>query len=89
MPTTRPRYPVTETDDIAEALEAAARLWPEDQGRPVALLRRLIAAGYQQIAPEAAHARSERLAALERVSGSYPGVFGSGYLERLREEWPH
>ncbi len=29
VPTTRPRHVVTETDDLADALDAAARLWPE------------------------------------------------------------
>jgi hypothetical protein len=28
MPTTRPRHFVTETDDLAEALDEAARRWP-------------------------------------------------------------
>jgi hypothetical protein len=28
MPTTRPRYPVTETDDIAAILDEAALKWP-------------------------------------------------------------
>ena len=29
MPTTKRRYPVTETDDIAAVLDEAARRWPD------------------------------------------------------------
>ena len=40
MPTTRPRHQVTETDEVARALDLAARRWPgESRGR---LLVRLV-----------------------------------------------
>lgn len=88
MPTTRRRHAVTETPEIHEALAAAARRWPEDRDRPAALLHRLIAEGRRSIDPQIAASRSNRLAALSRISGSYTGLYEPDYLERLREDWP-
>ena len=91
MPTTRPRHALTETPELAEALRAAARRWPQDRGRPSVLLRRLIDEGVRSIEPDgaAAAARStSRLDALQRISGSYTGLYEPGYLESLRGEWP-
>lgn len=88
MPTSRPRHAVTETPDVAEALVAAATRWPEDRGRPSVLLRRLIAEGRRSIEPDVVDARSERLAALRRLSGSCTGLYEPGYLDELRSEWP-
>ena len=48
----------------------------------------LIEEGHRSIAPEAAERRSNRLAALGRVSGSYTGVYEPGHLDDLRAEWP-
>jgi hypothetical protein len=53
VPTTKPRHAVTETPEVAEALAAAARRWPEDRGRPGRLLRRLIREGHRGIEPGA------------------------------------
>jgi hypothetical protein len=86
MPTTRPRHFVTETDDLAAALDAAAARWPD---LPRAqLLVRLALEGHRaaQRAHEARHRR--RLAALRTHSGALTGVYGPDYLQRLREEWP-
>jgi len=39
MPTTRPRYAVTDTGDTAEMLDMAQRAWPEITDRRQLLLR--------------------------------------------------
>lgn len=39
MPTTRPRYSVTDTGRTAELLDVAARAWPDVQDRKELLLR--------------------------------------------------
>ena len=49
MPTTKRRYPVTETPEVSEALHAAARRWPEDRDKPARLLRHLIEEGFKSI----------------------------------------
>ncbi|NNG35542.1 hypothetical protein [Nakamurella aerolata] len=88
MPTTKHRYPVTETPEVAAALAAAARRWPDDRDRPSRLLRRLIVEGHRSIDPAIHADRSARLAALERVSRSFTGMYEPDYLARLRGDWP-
>jgi len=86
MPTTRPRHLVTETDDLAEALDAAAVQWP-GLSRPQLLVRlALQGSGTAQRAQEARRAR--RLEALDRHSGTLTGAYEPDYLTRLREDWP-
>jgi len=86
MPTTRPRHFVTETDDLAKALDAAASRWP-DLSRPQ-LLVRLALEGHQSAQQAQEDRRSRRLAAVRKHSGVLTGAYGPDYLRRLREEWP-
>lgn len=71
MPTTHPRYTVTDTGDVRAMLDLARRRWPEVTDRRQLLLR-LAAAGRDAIAGDAAvadlQARRERQqAALRRA----------------------
>jgi len=88
MPTTRPRHLVTETDQVAQALDDAARRWPEDRGSRAKLLLHLIEEGHRALLDEAGDRRRARLAAIKRTGGSLSGVYDDDYLERLREDWP-
>lgn len=83
MPTTRPRYTVTDTGDLSDQLDLAQRRWPEIRDRKVLLLR-LVEAGREAIAREAA----DRAQAVEETAGALSGVYEPGELERLREDWP-
>jgi hypothetical protein len=91
MPTTKARHTVTETDEIARALAAAARRWPQDSSRPGRLIAHLIEEGRLAIEPEVDAAIEERRAVIRRLAGSMTGVF-SGQdaisLDQLRDEWP-
>jgi hypothetical protein len=86
VPTSRPRHFVTETDDLAQALDAASVRWP-DLSRSQ-LLVRLALEGHRA----AQHAHDERcrrrLAAVRKHSGLLTGAYGPDYLDRLRAEWP-
>lgn len=86
MPTTRPRHFVTETDELAAALDAAARRLP-DKSRSQ-LLVQLALEGHRaaQQAHDERHRR--RLAAVHTHSGALTGTYGADYLEGLSEEWP-
>lgn len=85
MPTSRPRHQITETEDIARALDGAARRWP---GEPRArLLLRLVELGSGALAREQDTELTERRAAIEETSGKYTGMFGND-LSELREDWP-
>lgn len=88
MPTTRPRYWVTETDEVAAALKLAAARWPEDAARPSRLLARLVQEGGESIAPARRRARERRRRVVERTGGKYTDLYTPGYVEKLRREWP-
>ncbi len=83
MPTTRPRYTVTDSGEVSKLLEVAERRWPEVRSRKELLLR-LAAAGREAIEREGA----ARRAAVAETAGTLSGVYEPGELERLREDWP-
>lgn len=86
MPTTRPRHFITETDDLARALDVAAARWP-GLSRPQ-LLVRLALEGHRLGRQALEDRRRRRLAAVRQHSGILTGAYGADYLPRLREEWP-
>ena len=83
MPTTKPRYTVTDSGAVSELLDEAQRRWPEIRDRKELLLR-LAAVGREAIAREGAARRS----AVEETAGALSGVYEPGELARLREDWP-
>ena len=86
MPTTRPRHVVTETDELAAALDAATTRWP-DLTRPQLLVR--LALESSQAVRHASNARrAQQLAAIARHSGAVTGAYTGDYLETLRRDWP-
>lgn len=86
MPTTRPRHFVTETDDLAEALDEAARRWPNLSRAQ--LLVRLALEGHHAAERTRDERRRRRLQAIRTHSGSLDGVYGPDYLKKLRADWP-
>jgi hypothetical protein len=84
MPTKRHRLLVTETDELAAALDEAARRWP-DLSR-ARLLTRLAAEGQRALHDEAASER--RVAGVRQSAGSVGAVWPPNARERLRQEWP-
>jgi hypothetical protein len=88
MPTTHRRHAVTETEDIAAALDVARNAWPELADKPGALLRRLILAGEEAVQARRHRTVDGRRQAIERTSGTLTGVYGPGYLDELRQDWP-
>jgi hypothetical protein len=85
MPTRRPRLTVTETDELAAALHAAAARWP-DVGSRRELLLRLVERGRIVIEREIDVER--RRAAIRSTSGALTGSYESHYRERLGDDWP-
>jgi len=87
MPTTRPRLTITETDDVAKALDEAATRWPDVRSRRELLLR-LVEQGRGALARESEHEVEQRREAIRRTSGALSGAYEPDYLERLRGDWP-
>lgn len=86
MPTTRPRYQITETDEVARALDAAAARWP---GEPRSkLVVRLILENGADVAEVSAEETARRRAALDAIGDRFRGMYPPGYREELRNEWP-
>jgi hypothetical protein len=88
MPTSRKRHVVTETDDVAQAIDDAARQWPEERGNRPRLLLRLLAEGHRAVTDERGRRVRQRREAIARTSGALTGSYGEGYLDELRDEWP-
>ncbi len=83
MPTTRPRYTITDTGELSELLDEAQRRWPEVEDRKELLLR-LLTVGRRAIEREA----TERSTAIKETAGALTGVFRTDELERLHADWP-
>jgi hypothetical protein len=83
VPTTKPRYTVTDTGELSERLDRAQRRWPEVRDRKELLLR-LAAAGEEAIEREG----EDRARVIEATAGALSGVYEPGELTRLREDWP-
>ncbi len=83
MPTTKPRYTITDTGELSEQLNEAQRRWPDVRDRKELLLR-LAAAGRDAIEREA----SRRSDAIRQTAGALTGVYRADELKRLRDDWP-
>lgn len=84
--TTRPRYQVTETPDVAEALDRAAKRWPGESRSK--LLLRLIEVGGGILEHDERVEDGAHCAAVLASSGRYPNAFGPNYVAELRADWP-
>lgn len=84
MPTTRRRHQVTETEDIAAAVETGLQEWPDLSRSDV--IRELILKGAESLnltAVERALAVELALKELESLNIRYP----KDYLEDIRKDW--
>ncbi len=88
MPTTRPRHVITESDALARALDDAAYRWPADRSNRAKLLLHLLEEGHHALVAQRERAEDEYRRVVERTSGALTGLYGEGYLDALREDWP-
>ena len=82
MPTTLPRYMVTDTGPIAQALDTAQLVWPEVP-RGSAAITKLVTVASELLNRDA----QTRVRAVDGLT-QFGDVYTDGYLARLREEWP-
>src|SRR3954454_9933044 len=88
VPTTRPRHTVTETEEVARALDDAAKRWPEERGDRHRLLLRLLLEGHRAPQNRADERHPQRLAAIDKTAGALTGMYPAEYQNDLREDWP-
>ena len=86
VPTTRPRISITETADVAQAIDAAALRWPGLSR--TSILVRLALEGHRAAQDHQDERRRRRLAAPRRNSGILAGAYRADHLEHLRQDWP-
>ncbi len=85
MPTVKPRIQVTETDELAAALEVARELWPDQpKSAQVSLLA-------QRGAESIIEQRFAESLAIQKAISDFHAVIGDTYLgatkEELRQMW--
>jgi hypothetical protein len=87
MPTTRPRHVITETDDIARALDDAARRWPDDSDSRSKLLLHLLDEGHRAVIEQSTNNAEAQRHAIAHTDGALTGMYGDNYLDQLRDDW--
>lgn len=86
MPTTRPRHQVTETEELAAALDEAATRWPQlSRGQ---LITRLALEGHRATVVRQREYHDGRLGALQRHAGALTGIYPANHRAGLLEDWP-
>jgi len=88
MPTTRPRHLITETEQVAQALNDASARWPADKDNRAKLLLHLLEEGHKAVIGQRESVVRGRRHAVARTSGALTGLYGEGYLSELRDDWP-
>ena len=73
---------------VAQALEEAAERWPAERDHRGRLLVKLIEAGHRALSERDERQVTRRKEALARTRGVLTGVYGPGYLEEMRGDWP-
>ena len=79
---------ITETDQLSDGLSQAAKLWPELSGQRTLLLRKVLEVGIETIEQEATQKMKSRIAGVDKLAGSMPGVWPAKWKQELAEDWP-
>lgn len=83
MPTTKPRYTVTDTGDLEKLLDEAQVRWPDVKDRKDLLIL-LARTGMAKVRAD----DENRRRVVDETSGALTGVYREDELSRLREDWP-
>lgn len=79
---------ITESDELAKALDAAARIWPEHRDNRSELLRQIVRVGTERIANTESERVLQRKAAIESNAGRFRNLWPSDWRDEMRDEWP-
>jgi hypothetical protein len=78
---------ITETDQLAQALTQAEKIWPELAGQRTLLLRKLLEVGITTIERESAERTSQRLNQIQKLAGSMDGTWPANWKQELDQDW--
>lgn len=82
----RPRHSIIETDELAQALERAARRWPNVS--KARLVVRLALEADEARKAQNDDDRRRRVEAVRSLAGTFTGRYPPGYLAALRDsDW--
>ena len=79
---------ITETDQLAQALAQAEKIWPELAGQRTLLLRKLLEVGITAIERDSAEKVSHRLTQIQKLAGSMDGTWPTNWKQELGGDWP-
>lgn len=79
---------ITETEDLAALIDAAAQHWPTAAQDRKQLLRLLIETGSAAIRGEDEERQREHRESVRRHAGMFSGIYDADELARLRQDWP-
>ena len=79
---------ITETEDVARALDDAARRWPEDAHDRARLVRRLLEEGHRSVVEDELALLVARRKVVQETAGMFTGLYEPDHLAKLREDWP-
>jgi phytoene/squalene synthetase len=82
------RHALAIAEQTVQALDDAARHWPDDKGNRARLLARLVEEGHRAVIRQRERDAAARRDALTRTSGALTGAYGTDYLAGLRTDWP-
>lgn len=78
---------MTHSAQVTQALEVAARAWPQMANKPAALLSQLALKGAEALRTEQDAEAARRAALVRTRAGRFQGVYGVDYLAKEREGW--
>lgn len=79
---------ITESNELASALDDAAKIWPDARENRAELLRRLVYVGSEALSTAKTKQRATKLAAINKCAGSMNGVWPRNWRNELKAEWP-
>ena len=79
---------ITETDQLAEGLAQAEKIWPELAGQRTLLLRKLLEVGIETIERESSQRTKDRLNQIQKLAGSMDGTWPTNWKQELDQDWP-
>jgi hypothetical protein len=79
---------ITETDQLAQGLSRAEKIWPELAGQRTLLLRKLLELGIETIERESSQKTKDRLNQIQKLAGSMDGTWPANWKQELDQDWP-